>query len=534
MAQLNSAVRQRGKLHIGRDDDSHDTIKERLGLRMEGPDSENGFVPSNNARMWLTRKDAIQWLKRFEPGVYGKIRTKLPPEGLHSHIYAAAKGIVQKLTKEGKEEGFIDDPQPGETSQAVDLSDKTAIVYDRGGLYLYCAEKLAEKYKTVAYYLADSDAYPTSQKASIGAGLPNIKRIHDFWKHIDEADVVYFFDCYDGELQHYLKGKGYKVFGSGRGEQVEIDKVKFLDQLREFNLPVAETYIAKGMQDLKDYLRERDGQTMYLKNLHRGDFESRKFTSLAQSKPFLDDLRKRVGTASDTMEVLVQHKIDADLEVGYDGFCVNGEFTDNCIVGYEIKDKGFVGKIFEIPPDMLKNMNDVFSGVFKKLGYNGNYSTEIRVTKDGEPYYIDATCRVPSPPGELMCEIYENWADATYQIACGIVPVLEPKAKYGAEIVLTSDWHNEHELHVSIPKNIRQYVKLKNHTLRDGEFYCIPNGNGGFFGAVVAWDDTLDGAIEKVMEYAKQVDADECDYDEGLFEDAKKQIEAGIKHGIEY
>src|SRR6185369_15446670 len=406
--------------------------------------------------------------------------------------------------------------------------------YDRGGLYLYCAEKLAEKYKRVMYYLADADAYPTSQKHTIGAGLPNVERIADFWKHLDEADVVYFFDCYDGELQHYLRGKGYKVFGSGRGERVEIDKVKFLDILGELELPCAETYQAQGMDDLKKYLTEHDGQTLFLKNLHRGDFESRKFTSLAQSKPFLDDLRKRVGTASDTMEILVQHKIDADLEVGYDGYCVDGEFTGNCIIGYEIKDKGFCGKVFEEPPEIVKGINDAFGPVLAKLGYNGNYSTEIRVTKDGKPYYIDATCRVPSPPGEVLCELYENWSEATWQIAHGIVPELEPKAAYCAEIILTSAWHEHHELHVSIPKAIRQFVKLKNHTMRDGEFYCVPNGNGGFFGAVVAWADTLDEAIELVLDRAKQIEADELDYDDSLFDAAREQIEAGERHGIEF
>jgi hypothetical protein len=533
MPHLNPAIRKRGRAPVvGQRDDSHITIRERNGLS----GGEEGFIPSNAPKMWLSRQSALGWMRQFEPDTYGKLRTKVPPEGLHSHIYAAAKGIVQRLNKEQRTPAPEAEPVPAAEQQpaTVDLSDKTAIVYDRGGLYLYCAEKLAEKYKTVFYYLADSDAYPTSQKATIGMGLPGIKRIHDFWKHLDEADIVYFWDCYDGELQHWLRSKGYKVFGSGRGEQVEIDKIRFLELLDELKLPKAETYIAKGLTDLHDYLEKHDGQTLYLKNLHRGDFESRKFTSIAQSRPFLDDLRKRLGSASDTLDVLVQHKIDADCEAGYDGYCVDGEFTGNCIVGYELKDKGLVAKIFEEPPEVVKSINDAFGPTLKKLGYNGNYSTEIRITKDGKPYYIDPTCRVPSPPGELMCEMYENWAEVTYQVACGQLPILEPKAVYGTEIILTSDWHNHHELHVAFPKAIRQHVKLKNHTLRDGEYYCIPNGNGGFFGAVVAWADTLDEAIEMVLSYAKQIEADELEYDEGLFDDAKKQIEAGERHGIVY
>ena len=133
-----------------------------------------------------------------------------------------------------------------------------------------------------------------------------------------------------------------------------------------------------------------------------------------------------------------------------------------------------------------------------------------------------------------MCELYENWAEATYQIACGEIPELKPKAKYGAEIVLTSSWHNEHEVHVKFPKEIAQHVKLKNHTKRDGEYYCIPNGNGEFFGAVVAWGNTLEEATKKCLEYAEQVEADDLDFDKTIFDKTGESIKAGEKFGIDF
>lgn len=532
MTHLNTAVRQGGRTYAGTVEDSHDTIKERHNLKHGGPDSENGFVPSNAPRMWLSRLQALSWLRKFEPGVYAKLRGKLPPDGLHSHIYAAAKGVVQKLTKEAKE---IDDPTPPEpqTTRAIDLSEKTAIVYDRGGLYLYCAEKLAEKYKTVYYYLAEADAYPTSQKARIGEGLPGVKRVHDFWGCIDEADIIYFFDCYDGEMQHWLRSKGLRVFGSGRGEQIEIDKIKFLDTLKEVGLPVAPTKLCKGMDELEKHL-ESCKDTVWLKNMHRGDFETKKFRNPDQIRPFLHDLRKRLGTAANDVEILVQSKIDSVAEVGYDGFCVNGEFTKNCIVGYELKDEGFVGKVFDETPPFLGEINEAFGPVFSKLGYNGNYSTEIRVTDGGERYYIDATCRVPSPPGEVMCEVYENWAEATWQIAGGEVPELKPTAPFVACVILVSPWHEAHELCVQFPPAIAANIKLKNHTKEGESYYCIPNNNGGFFGAAVAWGKTLDEAIEKVLECAKQVEADEFKFDDAMFDDALKQVETGAKYGLGY
>jgi hypothetical protein len=533
---LRPAIKYEGKVFVGDRTDHHETMAARYGI--PAPESARGFSP--DGKLFLDRHKAVGWVKYNEPKIFGKLIGLVTPDGMHSEHYAEAKGIIQVESQNDKNKGSKQTAatdQKGESApptsainpQDAKLNEKTAIVFDRGGLYLYCAEKLAEKYKKVMYYLAEADAYPSSQKAKIGDGLRNIERIHDFWTHIDEADIVYFFDCYDGELQHWLRNKGYTVFGSGRGEQVEIDKIRFLELLEELNLPCAETQLCEGLEELQTYL-ETCKDTVWLKNLHRGDFETRKFKNMDQIEPFINDLKKRLGTAADDVDILVQSKIDSVCEVGYDGFCINGEFTSNCITGYEIKDKGFVGKISKETPKILDDINKAFSSTFKELGYNGNYSTEIRVTKKGEPYYIDATCRVPSPPGELMCEIYENWAEATWLIAHNMVPELKPLGKFGAVIILTSAWHNEHELCVQFPEKIKQFVKLKNHTKDGKSYYCIPNGNGEFFGAVIAWGDTLKEATDKCLEYAEQVEADECEYDSNLFDTCDKQIEAGKKY----
>lgn len=512
---LTPAIRYEGKIYRGDRADSHVTLAERLGL--PGDEEYRGFTP--DGKVFLTRQKALGWIKFNEPKIFPAVMKIVPNEGLHSETYAKVKGIQQRELKQST---------PKKDAKGDNLGERTAIVFDRGGLYLYCAEKLAEKYKKVMYYLADADAYPSSQKAKIGEGIKGVERVHDFFSHVDEADIVYFFDCYDGPLQHWLRQKGYTVFGSGLGEKVEIDKIYFLELLEKLDLPCAETQLCEGLDELEEYLKTCK-DTVWLKNLHRGDFETRKFKNMDQIEPFINDLKKRLGTAADDVDILVQNKIDSVCEVGYDGFCVDGEYTKNAITGYEIKDKGFVGKVCPETPEVLELFNTKFSETFKELGYRGNYSTEIRIAKDGTPYYIDATCRVPSPPGELMCELYENWAEATWEIAHGRVPVLKPVAKYGAVIILTSGWHDKHELCVQFPDKIKQYVKLKNHTKDGKSYYCVPNGNGEFFGAVVAWGDTLREATKKCLEYAAQVEADECEYDDTLFDKCREQIEAGKK-----
>lgn len=487
------------------------------------PESTRIFVPENDHTQVLSRKQAVAWMKKYDLPHMRKLPSKAFYIGLHSEHLAKAYGVDLKPVPKAP------DVKTDPPKALLDLSTKTAIVYDRGGLYLYCAEKLAEKFGKVMYYLADSDAYPTSQKHTIGTGLPKVKRIHDLWKYIDEADILCFFDCYDGQLQAWLKGKGYKVYGSGLGEKVEIDKVYFLESLEKLKLPCPKTYLAEGMTDLCEYLEKNDGKTLFLKNLHRGDFESRRYTSMAQSRPFLNDLKKRLGTASDTIEVLVQDEIKSECEVGWDGYQLDGKYSENGLIGFEAKDKGYLASVCQTKPGILAKIDDAFSPVFKKLGYAGNYTTEVRITKEGIAYFIDATCRTPSPGGELQCELYENWAEIVWGLAHDELIEPKPKAKFGAEIVLHSPWHEEHEIHVKFPKSIAEHVKLKNHTKREGEFYCIPNGNGGFFAGVVAYADTMDEAVKKVLDVAEQVEADEMEFNPDLFDKIKESIKAGEK-----
>jgi hypothetical protein len=353
--------------------------------------------------------------------------------------------------------------------------------------------------------------------------------------------MIVFFDAYEGEMQQWLRERGYRVFGSGRSEKIELDKIYFLDSLERAGLPVPPTNITYGLDELADYLHSR--RDKWLKTpYYRGDFETKHYTSWRQLQPWLEYLHTKIGEArSLDIPILVQDPIKSGAEVGYDGFCIDGKYTDNCIVGYEVKDKGLVAKIFPTVPDILNVVNSAMSPIYAELGFRGHYSTEIRVTASGKPYYIDPTCRVPSPPGELMCEIYRNYPHAIWQIASGLVPVLDPIAKYGAEIVLSSSWHGwsgddtiGHELCVEFPEEYSRNIKLKNHCKRNGAYYITPNYNAGAFGNVVAWADDMDTAIEKAIKIADSVKCDDLEWDKKVFDEAEEAVQAGAKFGIKW
>ena len=416
----------------------------------------------------------------------------------------------------------------------MSLSNKTVLVWDRG-FYTALATKLGESAKKCFYFMPESSPYPGSALAQIGEGLPEIERIDDdqVWKCLDQADMVFFPDCYDGEFQVWLQSKGHRVFGGLGSERLEMDRTYFYDQLDKIGLPVAHIYRAEGLDDLESYLTGK-GEKWLKRSYYRGDFDSKHFKGMRQIKPWINHLRSKLGMRSEDIEILVQNPILSSCEVGGDRFCVNGDFSPNPLVGYEVKDEAYVGKVFDIMPDIIENVDMKMAPLYKKLGYQGHYSNELRITDSGKVYFNDPTIRAPSPPSELMCEIYRDYPSDVWAISGGDLPECRPLAKYGVEIILISDWHKDHELCVTYPKELEKNVKLKNHFKKGGAYYCVPNKNEGFFGALVHWGDNFDTVVEEACEMVKEIEADGLDFKESVFDEARKQIEAGERWGVDF
>jgi hypothetical protein len=415
----------------------------------------------------------------------------------------------------------------------TDISTKKILFFDRG-YYTFIAKKLAESFGKVYYYFHQSEAFPKSNIKHIGNGITDLDIVDDFWNVIDKVDAIVFMGCYDGSLQHWLRKKGYRVFGSGLSEKVELDREYLLDCLTEIGLPVPKTYKSVGLDNLRKHLTGKSDKWLK-RSYFRGDFETYHFKSMKHLDPWIDDLRKRIGNLSEDIEILVQNTVDSECEIGYDGFCVDGEFVNNnCLLGYEVKDKGYLGKIMDKPSNIVKSVNDKMSSIFKHHGYRGHYSSEIRITKNGKAFFMDATCRAPLPPSELMTEMYKNYADIVWNISGGEVPVLEPIAKYGAETILYSSWNITNELCVEFPDDISKYVKLYNQTRRGGNSYIIPNNGDGAFGAAIGIGKTVKEAIDMCIDVASQIKADELEYDKNLISEIEEKIKSGEEHGINF
>lgn len=207
------------------------------------------------------------------------------------------------------------------------------------------------------------------------------------------------------------------------------------------------------------------------------------------------------------MEFVVEEDIDNAVEIGYDGFTIDGQFPDSSFWGIEIKDKAYIIKTVNKKelPKQVSFVNDRLAETLKKFRYRNFWSTELRI-KNKIPYFIDPCCRCGSPPSELYQDIYLNLADIMWNGADGVLVEPQVEVKYGAELLLHSSWADKNWQAVQFPKKLRGNIKLRNLAIIDKEYYIVPQNVGiPEIGSVMAFGESMEESIEKVKEMAKEV-----------------------------
>jgi predicted RNase H-like HicB family nuclease len=388
-----------------------------------------------------------------------------------------------------------------------DLRKRTAMVVDNG-LFLEIAIRLSKEFGRVLYFAPWTNGYPKSNALMIGKGIDNIERVEDPWSHIDDVDVWVFPDVYEGAMQDYLVSHGHRVWGcrSG-GAELELDRVKSKETSKRLGIDIGPYKRIIGLDALRRHLKANDDQYVKI-SATRGDMETFGAPTYEEVEPRLDELEHNLGAKKKIMEFVVEEGINDAIEIGYDGFTIDGQFARGAIVGVEVKDKAYIGRTMrynQLPPN-VRDVNEKLAPELKRVGYRGFISTEIRETKD-KAYLIDPCSRAGSPPSELYQEMIGNLAEVIWWGAEGIVIEPEYTHKWGAEVLLLSDWADKNWQQVRFPEEIRENVKLRNFTVIDGEYYVIPQWSGmPEIGAVVATGNTAEEAISECKRIAALVD----------------------------
>ena len=409
----------------------------------------------------------------------------------------------------------------------ADLSTKTLLQIDNG-LFVPAAQHLGKYFKKVWYCRPTAAAFLKGSQHVIGQGLSGIEWVDDYEPYVKKADAIWVSDVNYSHLQLLFQEFGCNVAGALGGERMELDKAFFLDMLAKVGLPVPKTWRFEGVDKAWAFLKDKK-EKLWLKGgeKYRGDFESTYHDNKYQTEIIFNELRAELGLERvNDIEILVQEDIPDAIEVGRDGFMLNGRMASNGTVGIEEKSQLYLCKVLKDVPPILGNITQKLEPVFADLKFQGPYSDEVRVTKKGIGYPIDPCCRPGNPPTSCLLELFgEDYAQAIWSLAHGEMPILKPKFTHAAEIILSSSWHIKNELHVDIPKHLRQWVKLRNSIQRpNGERYCIQNDCGGSFGSVVSVGNSVEEVGELVEERAAELDIYGMEYTKGFLDIMKPKI----------
>lgn len=417
----------------------------------------------------------------------------------------------------------------------VKLSDKVCCVWDNG-LFVEIAIRLSKEFKKVYYYTEWRSSFPSKKGVMIGSGFDEIERINDVWERLDEIDIFVFPDCYNSSEQQHLRSLGKNVFGGAYGDELELWRAEAKEHFKSLGLPVQPYKVIVGLDKLRSHLKKVNNKFIKI-SCYRGDGESFHHEKYKLTEPILDKFEKTLGVMKDDYEFIVEDSIDGEdiVEAGSDLICIDGEYPENIISGFEIKDLGYIARVMKYDDisTLVTDFNDKISETLKKYQYRGFMSTEIRVGKDKIPYMIDFCGRAGSPPNEIYQRLIENLGEVIWYGSQGIMVEPQYAAKYGIEVLIHSDWASENWQAIYFPEEIREWVKLRNACKVGDTYYIVPQNDGlPEIGAVIAIGDSIEECIEKVKGYSDKVEGYRLDIKIGAIENMKTVMEKAEKLGI--
>lgn len=417
------------------------------------------------------------------------------------------------------------------------VNDKVACVVD-SGMFMWLAEVLARDFETVYLYVHWHSDYPQQKDAMIGTGIPNVIRVKEFWPYFDKIDIFIFPGLYEGGLQNYLASVGKKVWGARNGDEFERERWKAHEFYKSIDIPVPEVQKVNSFNRLDEELKQQEDRYVKISE-YRGDGETFHHQDYQLSEQQLSDWRHHLGKGGSKYEFLIEKPIRRDdiVEAGFDPYVIDGKYPENILFGYEVKDESYVAvtkKSSELP-EFITDFHRKMADELAKHQYRQFLSTEIRVGEDKVPTVIDTTTRFASPPSELYSLMALNFAEIIWYGASGVLvePIFE--FEYGVEVFIYSQMAEDEWMPVRYPKEVAQYVRLRNYCIIDGVYYVIPRyPSYDHIGVIVVGGKSLKECFKKVDEIKEQIQGQKLDIHNGSLDKAMEVIKKGEHIGLDF
>lgn len=416
------------------------------------------------------------------------------------------------------------------------LSEVSACVVDHGR-FLHVARRLGRDFGQVYYYTPTERDCPLIREACIGVGFPEIERIQSIRRaKLKGCNLFVFPDIGFEDEQDELVEQGFLVWG-GRGAcRLESNRGKFLDVLKTTSLPVPVYQEIIGINDLRFNLVDQEDKYIKISKF-RGDWETMHWTNFREMEGKIDEYAVRFGPLKESVTFYVFDAIDTEIEDGVDTYCIDGKWPETVLKGMECKDKAFLGTVqkFADVPKEVRIVNETFGPILKEYGYRGYFSTEVRITKDGQSYFLDPTCRAASPPSQVQAELFANLGEIVWKGAQGELVEPEATAQFGVQAALSIEGDRAEWNVVEFPDELDQWVKCGFCFMSDGRM-CFPpitEYNTSELGYLCATGNSIHEAIENLSEHRDQLPFGvKCEFNS--LADLLKEVHAAEDQGLEF
>lgn len=417
-----------------------------------------------------------------------------------------------------------------------DLKDITCCVVDHGR-FVHVARTLGEQYGKVYYVSPDERDCPVIREACVGDGFPEIERIRSLWSVKEKCDLFVFPDIGFVAEQDELRKQGFPVWGSGYASNLESNKGLFLSALSETQLPIPPHIVIEGLDNLRVYLMDNEDQFIKVSRF-RGDWETMHWTNYESMEGTLDNYAVRFGPLKNHLKFYVFDNIETEIEDGVDAYFVDGKWPKTILHGMENKDKSFIGTMqkFDELPDEVKVVNEEIAPILQRMngGTGMKFSTEVRITKEGESYFIDPTARFGSPPSQGECCLYLNLGEIIWNGARGILtePEYDDDVVVQASVTLENDRTDWNSIKVDEP--VARHLKCGNCCEVDGKLVFPPMTEYHTFeaGYLCATGKGILQAIERLRDLKDELpDGMKCDFESlsKLLVEIKQAEESGME-----
>lgn len=403
------------------------------------------------------------------------------------------------------------------------------------GPFIPLSRRLAESYAKTYYYSPIEEQFLDIRKCMVGSGFEKLERLNDIFEPdvFDEIDLFVFPDINYGGLQKHLRDLGKSVWGSLGACELERSRTLFLETIKEVGLSTPPYIVIEGLTKLTEYLKTHENKFIKVDEF-RGNMETWYHQSWEYSQFIIAEYEVLFGPYKDTLTFVVQDKIDTDIEIGYDGWSIDGKTPPQTFSGYENKNEAYLGvlKKNEDLPKQILEVNKKFLPILAQYGYRNFFASEIRV-KGKDFYFIDPTCRSPALTSEHHLRNCKNLADVIWQGANGIVIKPEYEFMFAGEINVYSKSKEDSWKVVEVPKEVEDWF---NPTIagRIKGLTCVAPSTNTELGYLVALGNTIKEVANKLDKYINYFKNEPVNINYNSFLELIPKVEKAEKAGLEF